>query len=458
MDRRFGFLRLLGSIGFLAVSGAAHAQTTIALSPLTTFQIIGVQCGQPPVTTVATGFAGAYATTWSTSTTTCGGSGRGGGYHTTTYTGCATARYMLTGALKDVTRVGCATAPDPGSVFQNDTGYSESTSGNLAVLGLPAVTPTYSWIGVAPFSVPLGLSHQFDASIVNDSSVPLHVYSVSAAGIGVSAAPVDPNQCAEVDLAPGASCAFTVGVFAGNGEVSQGTVTLSAVTSALTSSVFQQSVAVTDPLPACSDGIDNDGDGYVDFDGGASMNGGVPIGLPDPGCANAAGTTESPECQDGFDDDGDGFIDFDGGASMNGGVPIGLPDPGCANATSISESPPCQDGIDDDGDGLVDFDGGASANGGVAIAPPDPGCRNALSATESPQCQDGIDNDGDGFVDFDGGASAHGGVAVAPSDPQCATPLQDTEARLGCGLGAELAFALPLLRWLGSAKRRRDRR
>src|SRR5262249_24134174 len=183
-----------------SLAGAAHAQTTITLPPLTPFQIIGRQCGQPPVTTIATGFAGAYATTYSTSTTRCGGSGRGGGYHVNTYTGCATARYKLTGVLEDVTRVACGAAPDPGLVFQNDTGYSASTSGSLAVLGLPEVTPTYSWTGVSSLSVPLAAYRHFDASIVNDSSVPLHVYSVSASSAAVSASLVDPTQCAEVEL------------------------------------------------------------------------------------------------------------------------------------------------------------------------------------------------------------------------------------------------------------------
>ena len=37
---------------------------------------------------------------------------------------------------------------------------------------------------------------------------------------------------------------------------------------------------------ACSDGFDNDGDGLIDFDGGASQNGGVPIADPDPPCTN----------------------------------------------------------------------------------------------------------------------------------------------------------------------------
>lgn len=56
--------------------------------------------------------------------------------------------------------------------------------------------------------------------------------------------------------------------------------------------------------PACADGLDNDGDGLVDFPA-------------DPGCFDAASTREDPECQDGIDNDGQAGIDFDGGASLD---------------------------------------------------------------------------------------------------------------------------------------------
>jgi hypothetical protein len=82
-----------------------------------------------------------------------------------------------------------------------------------------------------------------------------------------------------------------------------------------------------------------------------------------------------PECSDGIDDDGDGLIDYP-------------QDPGCQAADSYAfvESPACQNGIDEDGDGRVDFDGGAAANGGVPIAPRDPSCANAWTRTESSRC------------------------------------------------------------------------
>jgi hypothetical protein len=46
---------------------------------------------------------------------------------------------------------------------------------------------------------------------------------------------------------------------------------------------------------ACNDGIDNDGDGFID--------------LGDDGCAAASSSIENPECSDGYDNDGDGTID-----------------------------------------------------------------------------------------------------------------------------------------------------
>jgi hypothetical protein len=70
-------------------------------------------------------------------------------------------------------------------------------------------------------------------------------------------------------------------------------------------------------IEECSDGVDNDGDGFVDFPA-------------DPGCKNATSLSERTQCQDGVDNDGQSGIDFDGGASVNGGVPIAGVDPQCA--------------------------------------------------------------------------------------------------------------------------------
>ena len=66
----------------------------------------------------------------------------------------------------------------------------------------------------------------------------------------------------------------------------------------------------------CSDGVDNDGDGKIDFPN-------------DPGCASSADDSEagdgSPQCSDGIDNDGDGKIDFPN-------------DPQCSSAQDDSEA------------------------------------------------------------------------------------------------------------------------
>jgi len=93
-------------------------------------------------------------------------------------------------------------------------------------------------------------------------------------------------------------------------------------------------------------------------------------------------TIGASACADGLDNDGDGLIDF--GADL-----------GCASETDPDEKGVetpggwvlvCDNGVDDDGDGLVDY-------------PEDPGCFSPAGYTENPRCNDGVDNDGDGAID-----------------------------------------------------------
>lgn len=139
---------------------------------------------------------------------------------------------------------------------------------------------------------------------------------------------------------------------------------------------------------ACSNGLDDDGDGLTDFP-------------HDPDCFNTVDTDEAPNeaCSNGLDDDGDGLVDFPN-------------DPGCTGAYDLDEADPataplCADGIDNDGDNAIDF-------------PNDGGCDSAADNSEDvnpldprPACDDGEDNDGDGLIDSDG----DGNPALA--DPGC---------------------------------------
>jgi len=108
---------------------------------------------------------------------------------------------------------------------------------------------------------------------------------------------------------------------------------------------------------ACSDNIDNDGDGYTDFPS-------------DQGCSSATDNNEynyiAPTvyaCSDNIDNDGDGYTDFPS-------------DQGCSSATDNNEynyiAPTvyaCSDNIDNDGDGYTDY-------------PYDPGCSSYTDTNE----------------------------------------------------------------------------
>jgi hypothetical protein len=126
----------------------------------------------------------------------------------------------------------------------------------------------------------------------------------------------------------------------------------------------------------CSDGRDNDGDGFVDN--------------ADPGCRNDA--TEAPDnrttpvgdCHDGRDNDGDGLVDSaqDPGCAADGTEA----DPGATPPPTITTPPP--------------------------VAPPPPPATTAPTTAIPPatpgvsECRDGRDNDGDGLTD-------------RPADPGC---------------------------------------
>ena len=81
-------------------------------------------------------------------------------------------------------------------------------------------------------------------------------------------------------------------------------------------------------VPECSNGIDDDGDTFIDFPA-------------DPGCRDGSGI-EAPACNDHVDNDGDTLVDYPA-------------DPGCQAAWYWVEDPQCSDGIDNDGDTFIDY-------------------------------------------------------------------------------------------------------
>jgi len=185
-----------------------------------------------------------------------------------------------------------------------------------------------------------------------------------------------------------------------------------------------------EPTLACDDGIDNDADTFADWPGDVGCSSqtdtnergtracdntadddgdGLNNYPDDPGCTSPADTSERQTglvCDDGTDNDGDGRSDFPS-------------DPGCASVADGSEREAtlvCDDGFDNDGDGVADH-------------PQDPGCTAITDASEKDAalaCDDGIDDDGDGLADH-------------PADPGCIDSADSSEdqASLVCDDGID---------------------
>jgi hypothetical protein len=136
----------------------------------------------------------------------------------------------------------------------------------------------------------------------------------------------------------------------------------------------------------CDDGIDNDKDGSIDF---------LADGSGDPGCTGPDDTFEIGEiaCDDARDNDGDGLTDYRPDNSTA--------DPGCSSSSDdaeISEDHICDDGRDNDGDGYRDY----TVPG--TTSPGDPGCSSIYDTTEKDEtgkyiCDNGIDDEGDALID-----------------------------------------------------------
>lgn len=151
---------------------------------------------------------------------------------------------------------------------------------------------------------------------------------------------------------------------------------------------------------------------------------------------------EPPECDNGLDDDGDGLIDWDGdgdparadragcmcGPHNYDGLENPPPASACMCPTNPTESNTCCDGIDNDGDGLIDGD--------------DPDCVCSGGSSEGPlaQCSNCKDDDGDGTADFMS-------MQFIP-DSGCASPA-DNDERGAIVAGRVWGFKLPGGRVLG---------
>ncbi len=205
-------------------------------------------------------------------------------------------------------------------------------------------------------------------------------------------------------------------------------------------------------MAACSDGLDNDCDGFTDCQDFSCQTCAVPVCLRDGGlqrgdagfCACRGEENTNEACSDGVDNDCNGFTDcndFSCSRSDAGVITVCARDGGTHTDAGRCDAPVnentnalCNDGIDNDCNGHTDCedfscrscaitacvrDGGVTLRDGGTCA-----CRGEENTNAA--CGDGVDNDCDGFVDcrdFDCTMSDGGVVTVCPTDGGTATDI-----------------------------------
>src|SRR5260370_33903739 len=193
----------IGVLSALAVSGFAH-EYPLQFTPASGARGLVVAGYQITASTV-TGTCSYYTVT--------SGSGRGGGYHTTTTQYDQTCTWDLTGNLICVTR-GAQVAPSPLSDSGTRTIYASngsSTTGSDSAL-LPnhgyVDTPSahYTW---GPFTAPTGPAAQtVTLTLASDGDLPLDIAAVSETTVLATSRMVSTNCVGE--LAPGSGCSIVI--------------------------------------------------------------------------------------------------------------------------------------------------------------------------------------------------------------------------------------------------------
>jgi hypothetical protein len=292
--------------------------------------------------------------------------------------------------------------------------------------------------GALPFAP---TSMQFTAKMVGIRSVggsTLHVTSVGVNGGGnpdfsvvppALPASIKPGQAIAVEVDYSRSMRATNGILEVINDGADGGLS--------------QLLLLPDPAKQCGDGLDNDGDGLIDFpdDPGCTdvndddeynppecIDGGMrPCGSTTGVCTQGTqtcghsvwgtcggGTMPMQEICNGLDDNCNGTTDE--GVSelctINGCqgarvclVDAGIPDGGWSNCIPVNSMPEICNGIDDNCNGLID-EGivqtcAVAGCQGVRICIPggDGGWTSCMPTAPSPEVCDGIDNDCNGIID-----------------------------------------------------------
>src|SRR4051812_19298595 len=160
MSRTSFFVVLVFSVAALefGVSRAEATNTPLLLTQSAALSFLGHSCGGIQERAYASGFdpATGYPAGSVYLSTSCGGSGRGGGYHTTTYTAWVAVVWDFTGAV--VSDAATAAQPVNSSLVAYDShGNEVYNQSNSAFLVLAAgFVPAPRLVAVSPASGPAG--------------------------------------------------------------------------------------------------------------------------------------------------------------------------------------------------------------------------------------------------------------------------------------------------------------
>jgi hypothetical protein len=138
----------------VAPAGAA-SPVELSLPQGTAFSILGYSCGGIQEQAYATGFdpTSGYPTGAVYLQTSCGGSGRGGGYHSTTYTAWAGVTWDFTGTVVSSAELTAAPTVDPAfSAYDQNGNEVYNQSSNAYLLLAPTFTPLPRVTGISPSS------------------------------------------------------------------------------------------------------------------------------------------------------------------------------------------------------------------------------------------------------------------------------------------------------------------
>jgi hypothetical protein len=194
----------------VAALGAAAAPVSLLVPQATAFSFLGHSCGGIQEQAFATGFDGTsgYPTGDVYLQTRCGGSGRGGGYHTTTYSAWVAVTWDFSAGVRSTARLSAAPAVSPtfsATDANGDQVYNTLNAVNVAPSSCTVANTTYcayrAYLTVLPPGAPTGVTavqigDEFQVSWIPSTPNPSVITSstITATPVGSTASTVSATE------------------------------------------------------------------------------------------------------------------------------------------------------------------------------------------------------------------------------------------------------------------------